>query len=217
MTIYDYFLLWFDAYQVPYELKKNNGIALTFDDGPHPVHTPKLLSLLAEYKVKATFFIVGQQAKAYPEIVKKIVNAGHELGNHSWSHGFSLLQSQTRQYVEIEKTQKLLYELTGLRPQWYRPPYGILGLGAKNILRHLELKPMLWTQSLWDYKCQTAITLKQYFKKGIDKTPCVLLMHDGTCHVKYKNRQSTINMLESQLQDLFDQGKLCLTLSNIFD
>lgn len=216
LKFYDYFLLWLDAYQIAYEAKTSNALALTFDDGPHPDYTPKLLDILGRSHVQATFFLVGEQAKRYPALVKRIVHEGHEIGNHSWSHGLSLLQTKTRQRHEIEKTQQLLHELSGVAPRWFRPPYGIFGFGMSDILEEQALKPMLWNQSLWDYKKQTLSELSHYLKKGLDKAPCVYLMHDGNCSAVYQNRQPTLDCLKVALPELLNQGHQFDTLSTLF-
>jgi peptidoglycan-N-acetylglucosamine deacetylase len=101
------------------------GVALTFDDGPDPVSTPPLLKLLAERSVKATFFLIGQRAEEHPELVRRILAQGHEVGNHSYGHDvFLMLRGSKRLAVQIAKGQNALKDF-GVRPLAFRPPVGI--------------------------------------------------------------------------------------------
>ncbi len=191
-------------------------MALTFDDGPHPEFTPRLLALLSKLDIKATFFVIGQQAKRYPDVLKAIASEGHEIGNHSWSHGLGLLQTKARLVYEIEKTQNIIHDLTGDLPTWYRPPYGVFGFGMKKVLDELGLSSMLWSQSLWDYKYQSQQKLAFYFNRGLQKSPTIFLMHDGNFNASNKNRQPTLQLLEAILPTLLTSGYECLTLSKLF-
>src|SRR5581483_9760886 len=118
-------------------------IALTFDDGPHPELTPQLLEILERQQVPATFFVVGTCAQRWPEVVRRAFSAGHEIGNHSWSHPFLTECSAARVTQEIERTDALLHDLTGERPNTVRPPYG----AVNGEIRQIALpRPMM----LWD-------------------------------------------------------------------
>ena len=110
----------------PVHTKVRDGFALTYDDGPDPESTPPLLDLLAERGAKATFFLIGDKARAHPEIVKRLVDEGHEIANHSQSHrpmlNFRLRGGMRR---EIGACQETLANVAGLRPRYYRPPCGL--------------------------------------------------------------------------------------------
>ncbi len=101
-------------------------VALTFDDGPHPERTPRVLDVLKRHGVKAAFFVTGEQARACPGIVKRMADEGHLVGNHSWHHTprFPLLGARAMT-GELRRCDALLEELTGSRPEWFRPPYGV--------------------------------------------------------------------------------------------
>lgn len=98
-------------------------VALTFDDGPNEPHTSHLLDTLDDRGVAATFFQVGSCALRFPEVTRRVVQSGHVLGNHSFSHSFHRYATQPRQQQEIDTTQKVLYDLAGVRPALYRPPW----------------------------------------------------------------------------------------------
>src|SRR5580765_718578 len=96
---------------------------LTFDDGPNSNYTPKILDILKENNIKATFFVCGKNVKKNPEILKRIADEGHLIGNHSYSH--SLLKSIIFFSPEVEKTNNMVKEIVGKTPKFYRAPYGL--------------------------------------------------------------------------------------------
>ncbi len=112
------------------------SVALTFDDGPEPSSTPILLKLLARYKLQATFFVVGEKAARYPELIADIIAQGHTIGNHSWSHDYFLMLRRHRRLQEdIHNTQEILKKL-GVQPRVFRPPVGIIGPRLAPALAH---------------------------------------------------------------------------------
>lgn len=120
-------------------------VALTFDDGPDPVHTPKLLDLLHAFRAHGTFFLVGQRASTAPEVVRRIVAEGHEIGNHTWSHR-NLWTCGPRQTArEIEKGHRILAEVARHSPAWFRPPWGMVNLAVFGVTRRLGTPCILWS------------------------------------------------------------------------
>ena len=99
-------------------------IALTFDDGPHPVKTPKILEILQKHDARATFFVVGSLAEYHPEIVKKEAELGHEIANHSYTHPRLSKLTETEIKSEIEKTDSIIKKAAGVTPRLFRPPEG---------------------------------------------------------------------------------------------
>jgi len=118
----------------------STAISLTFDDGPSPSSTPLLLDLLARYQLTATFFVVGQQAEMYPELIARILAGGHTIGNHSYDHSYFLMfKSPESLGNDIEKTQKILAR-AGIRPLVFRPPVGIVSPALIPVLNRSGLK-----------------------------------------------------------------------------
>jgi peptidoglycan-N-acetylglucosamine deacetylase len=99
-------------------------VALTFDDGPDLIYTPKILDILKKNQVKATFFLVGENAQRYPQMVKRIIEEGHVVANHSYNHPNFRKVSELQFHDQIQKTEKILQKLTGYSPKLIRPPYG---------------------------------------------------------------------------------------------
>ena len=127
-----------------------SAVALTFDDGPSPASTPVLLQLLARYDLKATFFVIGRQAEKYPELIERIVAAGHNVGNHSWSHDNLLMfRSSDTLATDIKQTQEVLAR-AGIRPLAFRPPVGITGPRLKKLLDEQEMFVVNFSCRIYD-------------------------------------------------------------------
>lgn len=127
-----------------------NLCALTFDDGPSR-NTPALLDMLAEYKIPATFFLLGGQAVCYPALVERMVAEGHEVGNHSWSHPNLRKLAFAEQARQIEETDSFLRSL-GATPLFMRPPYGSFDENTVKIVENLGVSVMLWSMDSKDWK-----------------------------------------------------------------
>jgi peptidoglycan/xylan/chitin deacetylase (PgdA/CDA1 family) len=120
-------------------------VALTFDDGPDPYGTPWFLDELRRLGCRATFFVLGELLERYPELGARIVADGHEIAVHGWWHRNALLTRPGRVAVEMGRTAKLVAEVTGARPDWYRPPYGVLSAEALVAARRWGLRAVLWS------------------------------------------------------------------------
>lgn len=120
-------------------------IALTFDDGPHPVYTEQILDILEKNGAKATFFVVGRNAESYPELIQREYNGGHEIGNHTYSHPDMNKISVDRAVEEILKTQNIIESITGKKPELFRAPGGIFSDELITNIEELECKPILWS------------------------------------------------------------------------
>jgi peptidoglycan/xylan/chitin deacetylase (PgdA/CDA1 family) len=152
-------------------------VMLTFDDGPSVPYTGQVLDILRANGIKATFFLCGASAERYPELVRRIRDAGHEIGNHTWSHPYLYLASREDMASEIDRTQDVLEKITGTRPVWFRPPFGVRGFPLRGILEERGMKMMLWSDRGHDGDLDAAgiskITLAQLHPGAI------VLLHDG--------------------------------------
>lgn len=120
-------------------------IALTFDDGPDPEWTPRILEVLGQRGVRGTFFLVGARAARGPDVARAIAAAGHEIGNHSWSHRSLWLCGPRRTAVEIGRAHTLLTDLTGQAPRYFRPPWGMVNAAMFGALRRYGERCVFWS------------------------------------------------------------------------
>ncbi len=120
-------------------------VALTFDDGPDPEWTPRILDVLDAQNVRASFFLVGERAERAPDVVRAIAAAGHDVGNHSWSHRSLWLCGPRRTASEIGRTHELLTTLTGREARDFRPPWGMVNAAMFGILHRHHLRCVLWS------------------------------------------------------------------------
>jgi len=155
-----------------------NEIALSFDDGPNPEFTDKVLEKLSEYGVKATFFLIAQSAENHPDLVEKIDQKGHLIGNHSYYHSKKFDFVKTEEIVEeIEKANTVLQNIIGKKPLYFRPPFGITHPRIARAVRQAKMKPIAWSLRTYDTKRSTEKVIKLLRKKlnGGD----IILLHDN--------------------------------------
>jgi peptidoglycan/xylan/chitin deacetylase (PgdA/CDA1 family) len=120
-------------------------VALTFDDGPDPLWTPRIADLLAARGVRSTFFVVGQRAHAHPRAVRAVAQAGHEIASHGWSHASLWFCGPRRTETEVSRTQERLGEIAGTAPRFFRPPWGMVNASLFGALRRADLSCVFWS------------------------------------------------------------------------
>ncbi|MDE7204959.1 MAG: polysaccharide deacetylase family protein [Lachnospiraceae bacterium] len=149
-------------------------VALTFDDGPHPVYTEQLLDGLKERGVKATFFVTGEHAELHPEIIKRMAEEGHLVGNHTYSH-IQLTKNNRETYKEeLIKTNEILKEITGQEVQYVRPPYGSWD---KSFEQELNMFPVLWSVDPMDWCSENVSRITEKVVSKVKEND-IILMHD---------------------------------------
>lgn len=134
-------------------------VAITFEDGPHPIYTELILDTLKTRNATATFFVIGNRALEYPEMLKRINDEGHLIGNHSWSHPQLTRLTNDHILAQILKTQSTIAEITGYTPYLYRPPYGIYN---ENVITHARMPAVLWSIDPMDLKYHDASYITNY-------------------------------------------------------
>ncbi|MFN8607898.1 MAG: polysaccharide deacetylase family protein [Vulcanimicrobiota bacterium] len=154
-----------------------DGIALTYDDGPGP-DTGALLDLLAEAQIKATFFLIGRQIEKYPELVRRIADEGHLIGNHTYSHPNLMLCSPGRTRRELEQVQRQIRALTGQTPRFWRPPFGFRAPWTQPVASRLGLSSALWSVNPRDFQDPGSEVIVQRTRDGL-KPGVIVLLHDG--------------------------------------
>lgn len=125
--------------------RDSRRIALTFDDGPDPSWTPRVLEILAAYQAPSTFFLVGDRATRAPATVRAIAAHGHEIGSHGWSHTSLWRCGPWKTKDEIDRAQAALTELGGAPPRFFRPPWGMVNAAMFPLLRARRLRPVFWS------------------------------------------------------------------------
>nr|WP_255731381.1 polysaccharide deacetylase family protein [Solibacillus sp. MA9] len=184
-------------------------VALTFDDGPQATHTENVLNLLDQYDAKGTFFIVGQQAEKYPQIVRRMYETGHEIANHTYSHPYS--KSVPKVMKEIEKTNEILYSITGFSTKLFRPVEGNYTDELVTEVAREGYKLVMWSWHLdtEDWKDPGVNKIVNTVLTGIEQGD-VVLFHDGG-----GNREQTVQALEKILPELKKQGYSFVTISEM--
>lgn len=202
------------ALGVPRRRDQASGVALTFDDGPHPEGTPAVLDLLAAGGAKATFFLVGEQARAYPELAERIAAEGHEIAVHGDRHRVMLRLAPAMIAADLDRAQETIGELTGQRPRFHRPPLGIYSYPGLKIARRQGLEPLLWSRwgRDWSAKSSAASITEMV---TADLTPGdVLLLHDADWYSDHGCWRNTVAALPSILQRVSAAGLEFQTVSS---
>jgi len=152
-------------------------ISLTFDDGPSVQFTPQVLDILREHRVPATFFVCGKNVEEHPEVLRRIVAEGHEVGNHTYSHPYFFLKSRSRMAEEIDRTQAIIEKVVGFRPNIFRPPYGARWFGLVPTLLERGMHLIQWSATGYDWKKDAAGITQAALR---ELTPgAIILLHDG--------------------------------------
>jgi peptidoglycan/xylan/chitin deacetylase (PgdA/CDA1 family) len=160
-------------------VSSSRHVALTFDDGPDLQSTPLFLDLLAERDVRATFFLLGKHALEAPSLVRRMADEGHEVAVHGWTHRCVAAIGPRRLARELRATMRLLEQLTGRRPRWHRPPYGILTTPALVAARSAGLTTVLWSDWGVDWRRgRTPAQVLSTVTRGLRPGGAVLL-HDS--------------------------------------
>ena len=182
-------------------------IAMTFDDGPSPETTPRLLDILKQRNIKATFFMIGQNAERNPAIVKRILAEGHEIGNHSWTHPQLSKLSDDRVTEEINKTQNAIKDSSGYTPVLMRPPYGAITARQKDwIEKQFGLSVIIWSVDPFDWKRPGASVIEERILAGA-RPGAIVLSHDI--------HKQTVDAMPATLDALAAKGFKFVTVSQL--
>ena len=182
-------------------------VAMTFDDGPHPKLTPRLLDILKERNIKATFFVVGKCVAEYPDIAKRIVDEGHEIANHSWSHPQLTKLSPSAFASEIAQTNEAIEKATGIRPVTMRPPYmDINATLTKRLNDEYGLCVILWSVDPQDWKIRKSDHVSSHIIKNT-APGAIILAHDI--------HPSTIDAMPAALDTLQSKGYKFATVTEL--
>ena len=184
-------------------------IALTFDDGPHPILTPRILEILAKYNVPATFFMVGQNILNYPDAARAVIAAGHEVGNHTFTHPHMANLNEKAIFDEIGKCEDALEELCEYRPHILRTPQGALTSSLERCLLDDDYILVLWSLDTRDWENKSTASVVQAVLSRVQAGD-IILMHDYIGH-----NSKTPEALEKIIPVLLSQGYEFVTVSEL--
>jgi peptidoglycan/xylan/chitin deacetylase (PgdA/CDA1 family) len=181
-------------------------VALTFDDGPDALATPRFLALLEAHRVRATFFLLGSMVRRSPELAAEVVERGHEVGVHGYEHRSLLLRTPMSTVDDLVRAYETIGAATGVAPHWYRPPYGVLSTAALVAARRLDLRPVLWTAwgRDWTAGATEAIVAATVYK-GL-RSGGTILLHDSDERTAPGAWRATLGMLPSLFDHCHERG-----------
>ncbi len=188
------------------------ALALTFDDGPSE-STPKLLEVLDKYQVPATFFMCGENVRRCPDVAREVVARRHELGNHTDSHSRLDFKSPRFIYQEMAKAQETIGQTTGVKPRWFRAPYGVRWFGVGQAQEALGLQGVMWTVIGRDWRWPA----EHISSRVIDHAAngAIICLHDGRGVQPAPDIRATIDAVEYTIPRLQEHGFQFLTLTQV--
>jgi len=185
-----------------------NEVSITFDDGPHPDFTPKVLDILKLNNAKATFFCIGKHIESHPELFKRIIAEGHTVGNHTFNHDNNFGFVKTKEVVrELENTNEIIEKVSGLKANLFRPPFGVTNPRISRGIKTVGLQSIGWSVRSFDTTPKSKNTIVKSIEKKLQKGD-VILLHDTS--------EKSVEILE-QLLLFLKQNKLeSVTIDSLF-
>lgn len=193
----------------------SSNIAFTFDDGPDPKYTPLLLDLLVKYRIKATFFVLGSKAEKHPELILRIHKDGHLIGIHNFVHRSNWVMFPWTIRRDLDYSASVVEGITGVRPIYYRPPWGLLNLFDFFILKPYKI--ILWSVMAEDWKSKGGSEkIKKRLLNKI-KNGDVILLHDSgdTIGADEDAPMNTINALKVVIKEMQNKGYTCVRMDEM--
>ncbi len=182
-------------------------IAMTYDDGPHPRNTPRLLDMLRKRNIKATFYVIGRSVNMYPHIVRRIVAEGHEIGNHTWSHPKLTALSDSQVRLELSKTRDAIVAASGVKPRTMRPPYGALRQSQRAwIFKEFGYPTILWNVDPEDWR-RPGVSVVTSRIVNRTRNGSIVLAHDL--------HKPTVDAMPATLDGLLRRGFKFVTVSQL--
>jgi peptidoglycan/xylan/chitin deacetylase (PgdA/CDA1 family) len=197
------------AQSVSYSQVRTNlpYIAMTYDDGPHPQNTPRLLDMLRQRNIKATFYVIGRSVNQYPQIARRIVAEGHEIGNHTWTHPNLTKLSNSSVRQELEKTRQVIVSACGVQPRTMRPPYGALRSSQRAwIYKEFGYPTILWNVDPEDWKRPGPSVVASRILRST-RNGSIVLAHDL--------HKPTVDAMPATLDGLLGRGYKFVTVSQL--
>ena len=180
-------------------------MALTFDDGPYPPYTGRLLDVLKEKKIHATFFLVVEQVRLHPDLVRRMVDEGHTVGLHAFRHRDFLKLTEEEKEKDLQQGKEILQSITGKEPNYWRPPHGFRDSSVMKIASAKDLQVVNWSVIPRDW---TGIDKQEIYNRVMDKAEdgAIVLLHDGDSPLYKASRQATVDAVGPLIDSLREKG-----------
>ncbi len=195
--------------------QNENKVFITFDDGPDSLYTPRILDILNKTQTKACFFVLGEKARAHPEILKRIQAEGHEIESHGYNHKFPWFLGPFGTKRDIMETSSIITEITGKTPRFYRPPWGVVNLFSWFFLKGQQI--VLWSFMSWDWtkRATTSSVANRVFSRV--KNGSVLIFHDSdkTPGSAPNSPEVVLKILPKVIQEIKNRGLQAAALSEL--
>jgi peptidoglycan/xylan/chitin deacetylase (PgdA/CDA1 family) len=200
--------------------KTRNVVALTFDDGPKPEYCQPILDMLDKYGAKATFFVVGREAKDNPDLIKRMDDEGDEVANHTYSHTPAKEMTVGAALSDIQKCSQVVYDITGKAPKFFRPPGGGINSGISKGIKKMGMKTVFWSLNATDYTDVTPgyevpedvkAMAEELTKRVMDK------VKPGTIILLHSSSEQTVRALPLILKALKEKGYGFVTMSELVE
>jgi peptidoglycan-N-acetylglucosamine deacetylase len=189
-------------------------IALTYDDGPNDPHTLKLLDVLAKHSVRATFFMIGRYVKQHPDIARAVAQAGHVIGNHTFTHPLLIFKTERQTRTQLIDCHQAVEDAVGEHSNLFRPPFGGRRPATLRIARELGLQTVMWNVTGYDWSAPPAAVIEKKVARQM-RGGDVILLHDGGHRTTDADRAQTVIATDNLIRRYRDQGYEFVTVEEM--
>lgn len=191
-------------------------LALTYDDGPNDPHTLRLLEILAKHNVCATFFLIGRYVQQRPDIARELVQAGHVVGNHTFTHPNLIFASTLQTRMQIEECKRVLSDAVGEHSRLFRPPFGARRPQSLRMVRELDMETVMWNVTGWDWSGGSAEYIESKITRQV-RGGSVILLHDGGHADPKADRSQTVIATDRLISRYKSEGYKFVTIPEMME
>lgn len=195
-------------------MRGSQQIALTYDDGPNDPHTLRLLDVLAKHSVRATFFMIGRYVQQRPEIARTVAQAGHVVGNHTFTHPLLIFKSEAETRQELVDCRQVLQDAIGEPSNLFRPPFGGRRPATIRVARELGLQTVMWNVTGYDWNAPPAAVIEKKVERQM-RGGDVILLHDGGHRALGADRAQTVIATDNLIRRYRDKGYEFVTMAEM--
>jgi peptidoglycan/xylan/chitin deacetylase (PgdA/CDA1 family) len=195
-------------------VRGSKHIALTYDDGPNDPHTLRLLEVMAKHGVRATFFMIGRYVRQRPDIARAVAQAGHVIGNHTFTHPLLIFESKGQTRTQLSDCRSALHDAIGEHSKLFRPPFGGRRPATIRIARELGLQTAMWNVTGYDWSAPPAAVIEKKIARQM-RGGDVILLHDGGHRAMGADRAQTVIATENLIRRHQDEGCQFVTIEEM--